>query len=88
MRTPPDLCGILGIKVPIVSAPHGGAAGPELVAAVCNAGGYGVIPLWGDPVDQVREGIRRTRDLTDQNFAVNLNMSLDYRDALSACIEE
>lgn len=88
MRTTPDLRGILGIEIPIVSAPLGGAAGPELVAAVCNAGGYGVIPLWGDPVEQVRKGIRRTRDLTDQNFAVNLNMSLDYRDALRACIEE
>lgn len=66
----------------------GGAAGPDLVAAVSNAGGYGVIPLWGDPIDKVRNGIRRTRQLTDRNFAVNLNMSLEYGDALRACIEE
>jgi NAD(P)H-dependent flavin oxidoreductase YrpB (nitropropane dioxygenase family) len=87
MSTTPDLRGILGIEIPINSAPLGGAAGLELMATVCNAGGYGVIPLWGDPVDQVREGIRHTRDPTDKNFAANLNMSLDYPDALRACID-
>lgn len=88
MRTPPDLRDILGIEIPILSAPLGGATGPELVAAVSNVGGYGVIPLWGDPTDKIRDGIRRTRELTGRNFAVNLNMSLDYRDALRTCIEE
>lgn len=88
MRTAYDLRDILGTEIPILSAPLGGAAGPELVAAVSNAGGYGVIPLWGDPIDKVRDGIRRTQELTDRNFAVNLNMSLDYCDALRTCIDE
>ena len=70
MRTPPDLRDILGIEVPILSAPLGGATGPELVAAVSNVGGYGVIPLWGDPTDKIRDSIRRTRELTGRNFAV------------------
>lgn len=35
------VCETLGIRVPIVQAPIGPAATPELVAAVCNAGGYG-----------------------------------------------
>jgi nitronate monooxygenase len=79
---------ILGIEKPLLSAPLGGAAGPELVAAVSNAGGYGVIPLWSDPPDAVRDGIRRTRALTDRNFAVNLNVAIDYRAALQVCIDE
>ena len=66
----------------------GGAAGPELVAAVCNAGGFGVIPLWGKPVDQVHHGIDRLRALTSRNFAVNLNLSFPYQDQLDACIEQ
>ena len=70
MRTAPDLRDILGIEIPILSAPLGGATGPELVAAVSNVGGYGVIPLWGDPTDKIRDGIRRTRELTGRNFAV------------------
>lgn len=88
MSADTDLRDILGIEIPILSAPLGGASGPDLVSAVSNAGGYGVIPLWGDSVDAVRDGIRRTRWLTDRNFAVNLNMSVDYRDALRTCIEE
>ena len=47
------LCDQFDIEMPILSAPMGGAAGPDLVAAVCNAGGLGVIPLWGMPVEQV-----------------------------------
>ena len=38
----------LGIEIPILLAPMGGAVGPELCAAVSNAGGLGVIPLWWD----------------------------------------
>ena len=70
MRTAPDLRDILGIEIPILSAPLGGATGPELVAAVSNVGGYGVIPLWGAPIDKIRDGIRRTRELSGRNFAV------------------
>ncbi|MEI4234842.1 nitronate monooxygenase [Roseovarius sp. D22-M7] len=88
MSADTDLRDNLGIEIPILSAPLGGASGPDLVGAVPNAGGYAIIPLWGDPVDAVRDGIRRTGSLTDRNFAVNLNMSLDYRDALRTCIEE
>ena len=47
----------LGIEKPILSAPMAGAAGPALVAAVCNSGGYGVIPLWGKTKEQVATGI-------------------------------
>jgi NAD(P)H-dependent flavin oxidoreductase YrpB (nitropropane dioxygenase family) len=78
----------LNIEKPIVSAPMGGAAGPDLVAAVCNAGGFGVIPLWGKPVEQVRDGIADIRKLTDRNFAVNINLGFDYQDALQACIDD
>ncbi|MBY4895176.1 nitronate monooxygenase [Rhodobacteraceae bacterium N5(2021)] len=82
-----DLCSLLGIEKPIFSAPMGGAAGPDLVASVCNAGAYGVIPLWGKPVDQVAAGIDQIRALTDRRFAVNLNLSFAYEDALEACIQ-
>ncbi|SOE08659.1 nitronate monooxygenase/enoyl-[acyl-carrier protein] reductase II [Hoeflea halophila] len=86
MRT--ELCKLLGIEKPILSAPMGGAAGPDLVAAVCGAGGYGVIPLWGKPVDQVISGIDQVRALTGRNFAVNLNLSFPYLDQLQACIDK
>ena len=78
---------LLQIEKPILSAPMGGAAGPDLVAAVCNAGGYGVIPLWGKPAEHVISGIGAVKALTDRNFAVNLNLSFPYDDQLQACID-
>ncbi|SFO42208.1 nitronate monooxygenase [Roseovarius lutimaris] len=80
------LLDILQVEKPILSAPMAGAAGPELVAAVCNAGGYGVIPLWGRSKEQVATGIDELRELTDRNFAVNLNLSFPYEDQLEMCI--
>ena len=77
---------VLGIEKPILSAPMAGAAGPELVAAVCNAGGYGVIPLWGRSREHVSAGIDELRELTDRNFAVNLNLSFPYEEQLEMCI--
>lgn len=82
-----DLCRLLNIEKPILSAPMGGAAGPELVAAVCNAGGFGLIPLWGGSAQRVREGIDQVRALTGGNFAVNLNLAFPYEEQLQACIE-
>lgn len=79
---------VLGIEKPILSAPMAGAAGPKLVAAVCNAGGYGVIPLWGKSKEQVSAGIDELRDLTDRNFAVNLNLSFPYEEQLEMCIDK
>jgi len=38
------ICDLLGIEHPIISAPmSGGIAGAELVAAVSEAGGFGLI---------------------------------------------
>ncbi len=82
-----DLLRKLGAQKPILSAPMAGAAGPELVAAVCNAGGYGIIPLWTKSDDQVAAGIEELRALTNGNFAVNLNLSFSYNDQLEACID-
>jgi NAD(P)H-dependent flavin oxidoreductase YrpB (nitropropane dioxygenase family) len=37
------LCERLGIELPIIQAPMGGAVGPTLAAAVSNAGGLGML---------------------------------------------
>ncbi len=58
------LCELLGIEVPIVLAGMGGASMPELTAAVSNAGGLGVLGCTGLTADQIRDRIRRTRELT------------------------
>lgn len=66
------LCDQLGIEVPIISAGMGPIAGPELVAAVSNAGGLGVLGCTSMSAADVRSVIRRTRALTDRPFGVDL----------------
>jgi nitronate monooxygenase len=83
-----ELCKVIDIEKPIVSAPMGGAAGPDIVAAVSNAGSFGVIPLWAKPVEEIREGIAQVGSLTSRNFAVNLNLSFPYQEQLQVCIEK
>lgn len=65
-----------------------GAAGPELIAAVCNSGGYGVVPLWTKSEKQATAAIEELRTLTHRNFAVNLNLLFSYEDLLAACIDQ
>jgi NAD(P)H-dependent flavin oxidoreductase YrpB (nitropropane dioxygenase family) len=82
------LCERLGIDVPIVLAPMGGAVGPSLTAAVSNAGGLGLIPLWGDEAAIVREQIRAVRALTTRPFGVNLNLKAPQDERLAVCLDE
>ncbi len=83
-----DLTRMLGIDMPIVQAPMGGAVGPRLAAAVCNAGGLGTLPLSAKDVDEVRHQVSTLKALTSRPFAVNLNASRPQEARLDACLEE
>ncbi|MBO9449517.1 nitronate monooxygenase [Tropicibacter sp. R16_0] len=81
------LSSVVDARIPILSAPMAGAAGPDLVAAVCNAGGYGVLPLWHKPMDGFVTELAQTQAATQQNFAVNINVANPWKDQLQACID-
>jgi nitronate monooxygenase len=66
------LCDLLGIDYPIVQSGMGGVAGPEMVAEVSRAGGLGILAGLNVPPDNLRQMIRRVRELTDRPFGVNL----------------
>jgi NAD(P)H-dependent flavin oxidoreductase YrpB (nitropropane dioxygenase family) len=78
----------LGIRVPIVLAPMDGAVGPDLVAAVSNAGGLGVIPLWSVEPSVLTQQMQTVRRLTSKPFGVNLNNQFPQDDHLAAAIDE
>lgn len=63
---------VLGIKYPIIQGAMQDVAKAGLVAAVSNAGGLGVLASGQDTPEQVREEIRKVKELTDKPFAVNL----------------
>lgn len=83
LRTP--LCDMLGIEYPVISAGMGPVAGggrptatAELVAAVSNAGGLGVIGGAGFTPERLREEINRVREMTDRPFGVDLLLPSNY----------
>lgn len=83
-----DLCELLGIELPIIQAPMGGAVGPALAAAVSNAGGLGMLAPWRANIDMVRQQIRETRTLTPRPFGVNLNLEFPQEERLVICLDE
>ena len=70
LRTP--MCERLNIEVPIILAGMGTASGPELTAAVSNAGGLGVLGCTGQTPDEMRDNIRRVKELSDRPFGVDI----------------
>lgn len=65
---------LLGIEYPIFCSGMSWIATPELVAAVSNAGGCGILATGVSTVEQTREFVRRTRQLTSKPFAANLTL--------------
>ena len=82
------LCERLGIELPIIQAPMGGAVGPKLAAAVSNAGGLGMLVLWRADADTMRRQIREMRALTSRPFGVNLVLDFPQEERLEICLEE
>ena len=76
-----NLCHMLGIEHPIIAAPMSpDLTGPDLVAAVSNAGGLGILQAQLCPPPLFRQEIRRVRALTDRPFGVNLVLHFPIED--------
>ncbi len=77
-----ELCDILGIKYPIFQGAMAWIADASLASAVSNAGGLGIIAAGNAPGDVVREEIRKTKELTDKPFGVNIMLLSPYVDEI------
>jgi len=74
-----ELCDILGIEYPVISAGMGPTllgettgAPVELVAAVSNAGGCGVLGASAHSIPELREDIRKIKSMTDKPYGVDV----------------
>ena len=85
------LCDMLGIEYPILSAGMGPTligentgAPVELVVAVSEAGGLGVLGGSGYTVDELQQAIREIKMQTDKPYGVDLLLpkSLDLKGGL------
>ncbi len=65
---------LFGIKYPIMLAGMSWVSTPEMVAAVSNAGGLGILATGPLSARETREGIRKVRELTDKPFGANATL--------------
>ncbi len=83
------ICELLGIKYPIIQGGMAWLGTFELVSAVSNAGGLGIIGSGDAPPDWLRRQIRSTKENTDKPFGVNIMlMSPFVKENLQIIIEE
>jgi nitronate monooxygenase len=82
------LCRQLGIECPIFSVGFASMAGPELAAAVSNAGGCGVLGGTRIPAPFLRERIQRQRTLTKKPFGVNVILAIMRGEEIETCLDE
>jgi enoyl-[acyl-carrier protein] reductase II len=73
---------LLGIEYPIIQGGMAWTATAELVAAVSNAGGLGIIGAGHMPTDLLREQIHLAKQLTDRPFGVNLMLLTPHIDEI------
>ena len=63
---------LLNIKYPVFQGGMANIAEHNLVAAVSNTGGLGILAAGGMTAEQVRAEVRKTKELTDKPFGVNV----------------
>lgn len=85
---------MLGIRYPIVGGAMMWISSPEFVAAICNAGGLGILAsAMYDRKEDLAEAVDRVRERTREPFAVNLNLfpamrPIDNREYLDVLLEK
>ncbi|HEY4822250.1 MAG TPA: nitronate monooxygenase, partial [Candidatus Bathyarchaeia archaeon] len=65
------VCDLLRIDYPIIQPGMGIFTSAELVAAVSNAGGIGILGGASRPLDNLVEELKKIRQLTNRPFGVN-----------------
>jgi NAD(P)H-dependent flavin oxidoreductase YrpB (nitropropane dioxygenase family) len=81
-------CERLGIDHPVVLAGMGGGTNPELVAAVSEAGGLGILACsWTEP-DEIRAAIADIRVRTSRPFGVNFVLGQATPEKIDLAIEQ
>ena len=72
-----NVCEILGTEYTIIQGAMARIAECNLAAAVSNGGGLGIIAAGGQSAEWLREEIKKTREMTDKPFGVNIMLLAD-----------
>jgi len=84
-----DLLDILGTRYPIIQGPIGPINSPQLVAAICEAGAFGMLALGftRDP-EEARQLVQEVKGLTDKPFGANLMIMNPLHESLLDMLAE
>ena len=78
----------LGVEFPILGGAMSWISESNLVSAISNAGGFGVVAGGNMPIELFREEMRKTEDKTDKPFGVNLiTIAPNFRSHLDHILE-
>lgn len=73
-----QLLDILGSKYPIIQGPIGQLNDPKMVAAVSEAGGFGMLALgFIQDMEKVKQMVAEVKELTDKPFGANLMIAMN-----------
>jgi len=79
---------LLGIQYPIIQGGMAWVAEHNLVAAVSEAGGLGLIGAANAPAEAVREEIRKVKERTKKPFGVNIMLLSPFADDIAKVVIE
>ena len=87
------LCEVLGMEKPIIQGPMSWVSTAPLVAAVCEAGGFGVLGTAMAAPEFIRAQMQEVKKLTDKPFGFNMPLhpmllGEDYLNAIQEIIIE
>jgi len=83
-----NICELLGIKYPVFQGAMAWISDPQLVAAVSNAGGLGVLATGHLNGESCRKAIKELKTLTDKPYAVNLMLLSPFIEEIAQVICE
>lgn len=86
IRTP--ICDLLGIEYPIFQGGMAWVADASLASAVSNGGGLGLIAAMNSNGEQLREEIRKCREMTDKPFGVNIMLMSPFVEETAKVVVE
>ncbi len=67
---------LLGVRYPIILSGMTGISTPDLVAAVSNAGGLGILATGDLTIEEMKSAVEKVRSLTDKPFGANVPLML------------
>ena len=78
----------LGLEFPIFQGGMAWVADASLAAGVSNAGGLGLIAAMNSNGEQLREEIRKCKEMTDKPFGVNIMLMSPFADEVAKVVVE